>query len=136
MQVSLGWALCSFLASLPPPHSAAAFSPTSLPCPATLFCRIPEIGVRVVRQGALPILENTLHFKSGHAVKLIREKSLYALAWLTRIDQDEVGGMIDLGTPEVGVPLWRRRPIPMLTPCDGALSQGMSNCYEYGTLPH
>lgn len=63
--------------------------------------RIPEIGVRVVRQGALPVLEQTLHFKSGHAVKLIREKSLYALAWLTRIKAGEVGGMPDIGTPEV-----------------------------------
>ena len=33
--------------------------------------RIPEIGVRVVRQGALPLLEKALHVKSGHAVKLV-----------------------------------------------------------------
>ena len=39
----------------------------------TLYYRIPEIGVRVVRQGALPLLEKALHVKSGHAVKLVNK---------------------------------------------------------------
>lgn len=50
------------------------------------FARIPEIGVRLMSQGALPILEAALHISSGLSVDSIREKALLSLAWLTRIE--------------------------------------------------
>lgn len=50
------------------------------------FARIPEIGVRLVGQGAIPILEDLLHVSDTKAKTSVREKALMSLAWLTRID--------------------------------------------------
>lgn len=51
------------------------------------LCRIPEIAGRMVQQGAMPLLEKALHRKTGYGIKAIREKALYALAWLTRVPE-------------------------------------------------
>lgn len=51
------------------------------------LCRIPEIGKRIIQQGALPVLEKALHMGRCHSFKSIREKSLYSLAWLTCIPE-------------------------------------------------
>ena len=50
------------------------------------FARIPEIGVRLMGQGALPILEGALHYDGTLARDSIREKALLGVAWLTKID--------------------------------------------------
>jgi hypothetical protein len=62
------------------------------------MCNIPEIGVRVVSQGAMPVLEKALHRSSGFSIAAIREKALYALAWLSRVPevQDKIGTLIIL----------------------------------------
>eukprot|EP01041_Mallomonas_annulata_P005165 gene5165-10327_t len=49
------------------------------------LCRIPEIGSRVFKQGALAVLEKSILREGGLCVELIREKGLYALSWLSRI---------------------------------------------------
>jgi hypothetical protein len=48
--------------------------------------RIPEIGSRVVQQGAIPVLEKGILRQIGHGNKAIREKSLYALCYLSQIE--------------------------------------------------
>jgi hypothetical protein len=50
------------------------------------FARIPEIGIRLMGQGALPILEAALHYEGSLARDSIREKALLGVAWLTKID--------------------------------------------------
>jgi hypothetical protein len=53
----------------------------------TQLCRIPEIGLRVAQQGAVPLLEKGLLLQKGHGNQAIREKSLYSLAFLSRIPE-------------------------------------------------
>lgn len=53
----------------------------------TQLCRIPEIGLRVFKQGALPVLEASIHRAHGHSWTLIREKGLNALSYLSRIPE-------------------------------------------------
>ena len=50
------------------------------------FARIPEIGIRLMGQGALAVLEGALHHESPLARDSIREKALMSVAWLTKID--------------------------------------------------
>lgn len=52
----------------------------------TQLCRIPEIAMRLVQQGVVGVLESALHRTVGHNHILIREKALYALGFLSRID--------------------------------------------------
>jgi hypothetical protein len=52
----------------------------------TQLCRIPEIGIRMVQQGSIPLLEMGLHKATGHGNRAIREKSLYSLGFLSKID--------------------------------------------------
>lgn len=47
--------------------------------------RIPEIGLRVAQQGAVPLLEKGLLLHKGHGNLAIREKALYALCFLSRV---------------------------------------------------
>lgn len=52
------------------------------------FARIPEIGSKLVRQGALPVLEEALHTPDRlMAAESIREKALVSLAWLAQIPE-------------------------------------------------
>lgn len=51
----------------------------------TQLCRIPEIGLRMVQQGAVPLLEKGITLYEGHGSKAIREKALYSLGFLSRI---------------------------------------------------
>ncbi len=51
------------------------------------LCRIPLIGAKVVKQGAITVLEAALHRNSGYMIESIREKALYALAWLSKIPE-------------------------------------------------
>jgi hypothetical protein len=62
------------------------------------MCNIPEIGSKVVSQGAMPVLEKALHRSAGFSIAAIREKALYALAWLSRIPdvQDKIGTLVIL----------------------------------------
>lgn len=57
---------------------------SSLGCIVQL-CKNPFIGSKVVKQGAISLLEHTLHRNSGMCIEAIREKALYALAWLSRV---------------------------------------------------
>lgn len=49
-------------------------------------CRIPEIGIRMVGQGAIPLVEKAIMMKSGHGNQAIREKALYVLGYLSKIE--------------------------------------------------
>ena len=49
-------------------------------------CRIPEIGIRMVGQGAVPLVEKGITMMSGHANQAIREKALYVLGYLSKIE--------------------------------------------------
>jgi len=49
------------------------------------LCKVPDIGKLVARQGALDVLQRCLLMRSGHSNVSIREKALYAVAWLSRI---------------------------------------------------
>ena len=49
------------------------------------WSRIPEIAVRVVQQGAVPLLEKGLHKFSGHNNLAIREKTLFSLGFLSKV---------------------------------------------------
>ena len=49
------------------------------------LCKVPDIGKLVARQGALDLLQKCLLKRSGHSNVSIREKGLYAVAWLSRI---------------------------------------------------
>ena len=62
------------------------------------MCNIPEIGIKIVSQGAIPVLERALHRDYGMSVLAIREKALYAFAWLSRIPevQDKIGTLTTL----------------------------------------
>lgn len=51
------------------------------------LCRIPEIGVRMVHQGALPVLEDALFRQIGFNNRATREKALYALGYLSFIPE-------------------------------------------------
>ena len=51
----------------------------------TQLCRIPEIGLRMVQQGAVPLLEKGVTLYVGRGNKAVREKALYALGFLSRI---------------------------------------------------
>eukprot|EP01038_Epipyxis_sp_PR26KG_P005304 gene5304-7367_t len=51
------------------------------------LCKIPEIGERMFYQGALPVLELGLHRQIGHGHRAIREKSLFAIELLSKIDK-------------------------------------------------
>lgn len=51
------------------------------------LCQVPEIAARMVQQGALPVLEKSLHVQSGHSLEIIREKALYALGLLSKIQE-------------------------------------------------
>lgn len=48
------------------------------------MCRIPAIATQIIKQGALNLLERALHYTGGNNVKGIREKALYALAWISK----------------------------------------------------
>jgi len=43
------------------------------------------VGSRVVKQGAIRVLEKAMHTITGFNNISIREKALYAYAWLSRI---------------------------------------------------
>lgn len=45
--------------------------------------RIPQIGVRVVRQGALPVLEKGLHRKKGLSIRAVSRRRHHGLNLLT-----------------------------------------------------
>lgn len=49
------------------------------------LCRVPEIGVLTLQQGALTVLEAAFHRNKGQFSIGIREKALFALSWLSRI---------------------------------------------------
>eukprot|EP01034_Spumella_vulgaris_P032231 gene32231-39799_t len=49
------------------------------------LCRIPEIGTKMVQQGAVPVVEKALLRTIGHANGAIREKAVYALGFLSKI---------------------------------------------------
>lgn len=49
------------------------------------LCRVPEIGVLTLQQGALQVLEKAFHRHEGQFSIGIREKALFALNWLSRI---------------------------------------------------
>ena len=51
------------------------------------FCRIPPIAIKLVKQGAVPVIEKALHRDTGRAIGAIREKALLSLAWLSRIKE-------------------------------------------------
>ena len=51
------------------------------------FCRIPLIAIKLVKQGAVPVIEKALHRSCGYAIDAIREKALLSLAWLSRIPE-------------------------------------------------
>ena len=51
------------------------------------FCKIPLIAIKLVKQGAVPVIEKALHRSSGYAIESIREKALLSLAWLSRIPE-------------------------------------------------
>lgn len=50
-----------------------------------LLPRIPEIAVRIVQQGVVPVLEKALHRHHGYSNQSIREKGLYSLGSLSTI---------------------------------------------------
>jgi hypothetical protein len=47
--------------------------------------RIPEIAEKVIKQGALPILEKELHSTEYRTSQSMRNKALLSLAWLSRV---------------------------------------------------
>lgn len=51
------------------------------------LCKVPDIGILVARQGALELLERCLLKRTGFSNVSIREKALYAVAWLSRIKE-------------------------------------------------
>mmetsp|Transcript_21887 Transcript_21887/g.36625 ORF Transcript_21887/g.36625 Transcript_21887/m.36625 type:complete len:754 (+) Transcript_21887:62-2323(+) len=51
------------------------------------LCRIPEIGVRMVGQGVVPLIEKGIMTFTRHGNQAIREKSLYALGYLSKIPE-------------------------------------------------
>ena len=53
----------------------------------TQLCRIPEIGLRMAQVGAVPLLEKGLMLMKGHGNHAIREKSLFALGFLSRVKE-------------------------------------------------
>jgi hypothetical protein len=53
----------------------------------TQLCRIQEIAMRLVQTGVVPVLEKALHRHEGHNHVLMREKALFALGFLSRIDK-------------------------------------------------
>jgi hypothetical protein len=46
-------------------------------------CRIYDIGVKMARQGVIRVLEKGLHREEGFVPHVIREKAVYAMAWLS-----------------------------------------------------
>lgn len=55
----------------------------------TQLSRIPEISVRVIQQGAIPVLEKALHWFKGFNNLVIREKSLFALTFLSYVESSK-----------------------------------------------
>ena len=53
----------------------------------TQMCRIPEIAVIIVKQGALPVLTQALQMKGSYANDLIHEKALFGLSCISKISQ-------------------------------------------------
>ena len=66
---------------------------TSEPCMmAGLGCiaqmaRIPEVGIKIARQGVVKVLEKALHMTELTNSRVIREKAITCLSWLARIPQ-------------------------------------------------
>jgi hypothetical protein len=59
---------------------------TALGCIIQL-CKVPDIGILVAKQGAIVKIEKNLLRRHGFSNVSIREKALYAIAWLSRIPQ-------------------------------------------------
>ena len=57
-----------------------------LGCIAQL-AKVPEIGIKIARQGVVKLLEKALHREKGVPAHLIREKAITCLSWLSRIPQ-------------------------------------------------
>lgn len=53
----------------------------------TQLCRIQEIALRLVQTGVVAVIEKALHRQTGHNHILMREKALFALGFLSRIDK-------------------------------------------------
>lgn len=51
------------------------------------LCRIREIAARMLQQGAVPVLEKALGKHTGFSHQAIREKALFALGYLSQLDQ-------------------------------------------------
>ena len=51
------------------------------------LARIPEIGIKITRQGVVKILEKALHMTHLVNSRVIREKAITCLSWLSRIPQ-------------------------------------------------
>jgi hypothetical protein len=49
------------------------------------LCRVPDIGVLTLQQGALAVLEKAFHRHEGQFAIAVREKALFALSWLSRL---------------------------------------------------
>lgn len=65
-------------------NTNASCSLSALGCIIQL-CKVPEIGLLVAKQGAFENLQKCLLKRDGHSNISIREKALYAIAWLSRI---------------------------------------------------
>ena len=66
----------------------------------TQMCRIPEIAIIIVKQGAIPVLLQALRMKGTYSNDLIHEKALFGLSCISRIPELKaklnVDGMQDL----------------------------------------
>jgi len=51
----------------------------------TQFARIYDIGIKMARQGVIRVLEKGLHREEGYVPHVIREKAVYAMAWLSKM---------------------------------------------------
>ena len=67
-------------------NTNSACSLSALGCIIQL-CKVPEIGLLVAKQGAFENLQKCLLKRDGFNNQSIREKSLYAIAWLSRITE-------------------------------------------------
>jgi hypothetical protein len=66
--------------------SSVACAVAGLGCLAQL-ARIPEVGIKIARQGVVRALEKGLQRFHGPAAALIRERAIAALSWMARIPQ-------------------------------------------------
>ena len=53
----------------------------------TQLARIPEVAIKIARQGVVKVLEKALHRTAGVTPEKIREKAVFALEWLARVPQ-------------------------------------------------